>query len=183
MAEQRFVILDRDGTLIVERRYLSAPEQVELIPGVAGALRKFRELGFGLVVVTNQSGIGRGFFGQEQLHRIHSKLHDLLDKEGVVLDGIYFCPHTPEDGCCCRKPRLGMVEMASKDHMFDPEQSLFVGDKVCDIELGKNAGGTTFLVRTGYGAETDLLHMTDPDYVVEDLWGVVEAIRVLPRKI
>ena len=97
--EQRFVVLDRDGTIIEEREYLSDPEQVRLIPGVGAALREFQQLGLGLVVITNQSGIGRGFFDHAQLERVHDRLSELLDAEGVHLDGLYICPHKPDDNC------------------------------------------------------------------------------------
>ena len=97
MLPQRFVILDRDGTIIVERCYLSDPAQVELIPGAGAALRQLSEIGLGLVVITNQSGIGRGYFDRSRLDLIHRRLCELLEAEGVRLDGIYTCPHVPED--------------------------------------------------------------------------------------
>jgi D-glycero-D-manno-heptose 1,7-bisphosphate phosphatase len=93
MSQRRFAVLDRDGTIIVERHYLSDASQVELIPGVAGGLRHLREMGLGLIVITNQSGIGRGFFDQARLDLIHQRLRELLQAEGVNLDDIYSCPH------------------------------------------------------------------------------------------
>ena len=101
---QRFVVLDRDGTINVERHYLSHPDQVELIANAALGLAALNTLGLGLIVVTNQSGVGRGMFDVARLDAIHARLRDLLAAEGVRLDGIYYCPHLPDAGCRCRKP-------------------------------------------------------------------------------
>ena len=183
MKRRRFVVLDRDGTIIVERHYLSDPRQVELIPGAASGLRQLSEMGLGLVVITNQSAIGRGFFDKEQLDRIHQRLHNLLEQEGVHLDGIYVCPHIPEDNCSCRKPQPGLVELAAQELNFDPSDSFVIGDKACDIELGRRIGATTFLVRTGYGAEVVADAMITPDYVVDDVQAAVPVIqRILGAK-
>src|SRR3989338_6450244 len=107
---RRFVVLDRDGTVIIERNYLSNPNDVELIRGAGPALRAMRRMGLGLVVITNQSAIGRGFFDERRLKEIHGKMTRLLKAEGVKLDGLYYCPHTPEDDCRCRKPNIGLIE-------------------------------------------------------------------------
>ena len=178
MTGRRFVVLDRDGTIIVERQYLSDPRQVELIPGVADGLRQLREMGLGLVVVTNQSAVGQGFFDQAHLGLIHQRLCELLEAEGVYLDGIYFCPHTPEDDCLCRKPRPGLLALAAQELNFDPQACFVIGDKACDIELGRSVGATTFLVRTGYGAQVAAEDTATPEYVVD---GLEEAARVIER--
>jgi D-glycero-D-manno-heptose 1,7-bisphosphate phosphatase len=175
--EQRFVVLDRDGTIIEEREYLSDPEQVRLIPGVGAALREFQQLGLGLVVITNQSGIGRGFFDHAQLERVHDRLSELLDAEGVHLDGLYICPHTPDDNCTCRKPGLGLMEKAAKELRFSLENSIVIGDKACDIDMGHAAGALTFLVRTGYGAQIG--NAAAADFVVDDLAAATASIRRL----
>lgn len=179
MRQRRVVVLDRDGTLIVERHYLSDPEQVELIPGAAGGLRQLQERGLILVVITNQSGVGRGFFDRARLDLIHRRLEELLGAEEVHLDGIYVCPHTPEEDCRCRKPRIGLLERAASELGFDPRASFVIGDKVCDIELGRRVGAVTFLVRTGYGAEVSGKPTVTPDYVVDDVWGAAQVIRRL----
>lgn len=178
MKKKRFVLLDRDGTVILERHYLSDPEEVKLFPNTASALKKLKDLGFGLIIITNQAAVGRGFFDLKQLELIHRRLKKLLKKEGIVLDGIYFCPHTPEDNCRCRKPKLGLVEMAIKDHNFDPNFSFVIGDKAIDIKMGKNLVATTFLVRTGYGSKVDEKQVK-PDYVVSDLQEAAEKIQTL----
>lgn len=180
---RRFVILDRDGTINVERRYLSDPAKLALLPGVAPGLRTLREIGLGLIVVTNQSGIARGFFNHARLERVHDRLHELLGAVGVELDGVYVCPHGPDDGCPCRKPRDGLVVTAARELGFQPERSFVIGDKPCDIELGQRIGATTLLVRTGYGAET-AASLSDgggtvprPDLIVADLKAAASAIR------
>ena len=119
MSQRRFVLLDRDGTLIVERNYLSDPDQVELIPGAAAGLRRLAARGLGLVLVTNQSGIGRGFFDAARLAEIHERLTALLRAERVELDGIYVCPHHPDQACDCRKPRPALVLRAAAELGFD----------------------------------------------------------------
>ena len=172
-------MLDRDGVIIVERHYLSDPRQVELVPGAAGGLRQLSEMGLGLVVITNQSAIGRRFFNKERLDLIHRRLHELLKAEGVNLDGIYFCPHTPADNCRCRKPLPGLVELAAQELGFDPQASFMIGDKVCDIELGQRVGATTFLVRTGYGAQVAAESAVAADYIVNGLRDAAQAIKRL----
>ena len=110
MKPRRVVLLDRDGTIIIDRHYLADPRGVELIEGAAEGLRRLAALGLGLVVVTNQSAIGRGRLDVEGLERIHRELSRLLADRGVRLDGIFWCPHRPEDDCDCRKPRSGMKD-------------------------------------------------------------------------
>ena len=178
MSEPRCVVLDRDGTIIVERHYLSDPGQVELIPGVGEGLRRLRKLGLGLVVVTNQSGVGRGLFDGPRLDLIHGRMKELLQAEGVQLDGIYSCPHTPEDDCECRKPRTGLIELVRRELNFDVRTAFVVGDKASDIELGRRIGATTFLVRTGYGAEVIARPPVICDYVVDD---VRQAAKLIER--
>lgn len=174
-----FVILDRDGTIITERNYLSHHSQVELIPNAAIGLKQLINLGLGLLVVTNQAGIGRGYFNLDDLKLIHKKMTDLLAIEGVTLDGIYFCPHIPEDNCNCRKPKLGLVEKASKKYNFNPKECFVIGDKALDITLGQNMGAKTFLVRTGYGAKVEKENIAKPDYVVDDLLQASVTIKKL----
>jgi histidinol-phosphate phosphatase family protein len=177
VTRKRYVALDRDGTIIVERHYLSDPNLVELLPGAAAGLRELRALGFGLVVVTNQSAIGRGFFDQAQLGRIHARLEELLEAEGVRLDGIYACPHLPDDACACRKPNVGLLEAASQDLGFDAAETFVIGDNVSDIQLGRRAGATTILVRTGYGAAVADAGAAHADHVVDDLVSAAKVVR------
>ena len=146
------VFLDRDGTVIAERHYLHDPAGVELLPGAAAGLRAMQSLGLRLVLVTNQSGVGRGYFGRDAVERVHGRLLELLEREGVDLDAIYLCPHTPEESCSCRKPLPGLIERAAHDLGLDPAHSFVIGDKACDVDLGLVVSATTFLVTTGHGA-------------------------------
>jgi D-glycero-D-manno-heptose 1,7-bisphosphate phosphatase len=168
----RFAMLDRDGTLIRERHYLSEPRGVELLPGAAAGLRELRAKGLGLVILTNQSGVGRGYLDESKLARIHDRLRDLLREEGVELDGIYHCPHVPEDQCHCRKPETGLAERAAAELGFDLGRSIMVGDKVIDMQMGKAVGATTFLVLTGYGREERDKALEFTDHVLGDLSGI-----------
>lgn len=174
---RRFVLLDRDGTIIHDKHYLADPDGVELIAGAAQGMRVLRDLGFGIVVVTNQSGIGRGFFTIEAQHRIHERMCALLAEEGVGVDGIYICPHTPEQDCTCRKPLPGLAEQALKDHGFDPETAIVIGDKRADIELGKAIGALSILVRTGKGAAEEAKGKAGAaDHIVDDLAAAARLI-------
>ena len=179
MNPRRFVLLDRDGTLIVERNYLSDPDQVQLIPGAAAGLRRLADRGLGLVVVTNQSGIGRGFFDATRLAEIHQRLIDVLRAEHVELDGIYFCPHHPDAACGCRKPRPALALRAAAEQGFDPARAFVVGDMASDVALGRALGATTLLVRTGHGASTLAHGEARPDHVVADLQEAAERIESL----
>lgn len=173
---RRFVVLDRDGTLNAERSYLTDPRQVELLPGVLEGLKRLRDLELGLVVVTNQSAIGRGLLDAGVLGAIHAHLKALLAQGGITLDGIYVCPHRPEDACRCRKPEPGLMEQAARALSFDPSQAFVVGDKACDMELGRRVGATTFLMTSGYGREALKDPDVRPDFVVETLGDVAEVI-------
>jgi D-glycero-D-manno-heptose 1,7-bisphosphate phosphatase len=181
VSRRRFVLLDRDGTLIRERHYLSRPDQVELLPDAAEGLRRLRELGLGLAVVTNQSAVGRKYMNARQLEEVHDRLRKLLQGEGIELDGLYVCPHTPEDGCACRKPARGLADQAAREHGFEPGECFVVGDKECDIDLGLNLGATTILVRTGYGAELEAKGVCRPDAIVDDLVAAAEWIGTMLR--
>lgn len=166
----RLVLVDRDGTLIVEKNYLSSPSEVELIPGTAEGIKLLRSRGFKIVIVTNQSGIGRGYFDIETLAKIHARLIRLLREEGAEIDGIYFCPHTPADNCQCRKPLPEMAERAAHDFQADLKESFVIGDNLGDINLGKNIGAKTILVQTGYGATVESEKLVVPDFIAENFY-------------
>jgi D-glycero-D-manno-heptose 1,7-bisphosphate phosphatase len=167
----RAVFLDRDGTLIVEKNYLHDPEEVELLPGVVDGLKLLLRHGFALIVVTNQSGVGRGYYSLEAMHAVNKRLGDILKDEGVELDAVYYCPHTPDERCSCRKPELGMLRQAIREKGICLSGSFVVGDKEADISLGNNAGMRTVFVRTGYGAETERQESaSSPSYVSDTLY-------------
>jgi D-glycero-D-manno-heptose 1,7-bisphosphate phosphatase len=165
--------LDRDGTVIVERQFLSRPEDVELIPGAARALKRLAEAGFALVLVTNQSGIARGLFGEEEYRAVQARLADLLRDAGVRLDGEYHCPHHPDftGPCNCRKPAPGLFLQAARDLGLDLAGSVYIGDRLRDVLPGLALGGRAFLVRTGYGREEAVAAPA----AVEVVDGVAEA--------
>ncbi len=178
MNQRRFVLIDRDGTINVEKHYLSDPDQLELYPGVAAAIRRLNRLNLGVVVVTNQSGIARGYFDLARLDEIHTRLYAMLEAEGAAIDGLYICPHGPDDDCDCRKPLPGMVDQAVAEHHFDPAQAFMIGDKEVDVELGQAVGAATFLVRTGHGAKH--VDGTKADHVVADL---AEAVAIIEKSV
>ncbi|MDR3640907.1 MAG: HAD-IIIA family hydrolase [Humidesulfovibrio sp.] len=146
------VFLDRDGTVIKEKHYLHDPAGVELLPGVVAGLKRMRALGLRLVLVSNQSGVGRGYFSRGDVERVHGRLMELLEAEGVRLDALYVCPHAPDEACACRKPLPGLIERACLELGLDPRRSFVIGDKPCDVDLGLVVNATAILVTTGYGA-------------------------------
>lgn len=150
------VFLDRDGTINVDRHYLSKPEQFELIPGAGPALRRLLDAGFRLVIVTNQSGIGRGYYTEADMHAVNARMTELLAPFGVRFDKIYFSPEAPEQPSRNRKPSPQSLLDARDELGVDLARSYMVGDKLIDVETGRNAGcAASLLVRTGYGAETE----------------------------
>jgi histidinol-phosphate phosphatase family protein len=172
----RAVFLDRDGTLIQERNYLRQIEQVEFIPGAGKALAKLKIHGFLLILLTNQSGVGRGFFTMEDVQRVHRHILAVLQRDGATLDGIYICPHQPEDNCNCRKPKTKLLEDAAEKFAIDLPLSFVIGDKAIDVELARRAGCGAVLVRTGYGEKALSEHKAAPDYVATDLPAAVEWV-------
>lgn len=145
------VFLDRDGTLIDERGYLSDPNRIHFYLPVFAALRRLQKAGFKLVILTNQSGVGRGYFSLRQLGKINARFKSLLMKKGVRLDGIYFCPHHPEAGCKCRKPQPLMGIRAARDLSIDLKRSFMVGDQLGDMKLAAQLKVPAVLVLTGHG--------------------------------
>ncbi len=173
---RKAVFLDRDGVIIEQvEGYLDDPEGVKLLPGAAAAIRRLREAGFAVVVVTNQAGVGYGYLTEETLNAIHARLVEALSREGAVLDGIYWCPHTPEENCPCRKPAPGMLLRAAKELGIDLSRSYMVGDMTTDIEAGKRAGCFTVLLRTGFGG-ADGRSDTVPDAICDDLPAAADFI-------
>lgn len=171
------LFLDRDGTVVRERNYLSDPEQVALVPGAAAALRRFRQAGYALVIVTNQSGIARGLYTEADYRAVEARVEECLAAAGVTLDGVYFCPHHPDftGPCACRKPGLELYERASRDLNIDPARSIFVGDKVKDVLPAQAFGGTPALVQTGYGRE-EAASAPDGTVLARDLSALAEAL-------
>jgi D-glycero-D-manno-heptose 1,7-bisphosphate phosphatase len=172
----RAVFLDRDGTLNVETHYLHEPEKLVFFPDTAAALRLLHGAGFKLIVVTNQAGVARGYYTEQDVVNFHRYFNRELEKQGAHIDAFYYCPHHPEHGigkyrtvCHCRKPDTGMFEQAERDLPLplDREHSFMIGDKRIDTEAGHNFGVRSILVGTGYGAgirQEDLAkHLVGPD--------------------
>ena len=171
------VVLDRDGTLVVDRNYLDDPDDLEFLPGAAEGLRRLHERGYRLVVISNQSGVGRGRFSLERLREINARLQQMVRAAGAELAGIYCCPHRPEDGCACRKPGTELLLQAARELRFDPEASIVIGDKATDIELGRRVGARTMLISSA----SDGSHEGPPaaDHVVPDLSAAARLIEAL----
>jgi D-glycero-D-manno-heptose 1,7-bisphosphate phosphatase len=174
--KRRYVLLDRDGTINAERHYLADPDGLALLPNALAGLRRMMELGLGLVVISNQSGVSRGYIEPTALTAIHERLRFLLAEGGVVLDGIYVCPHTDADNCACRKPKPGLVQQAAAQLGFDPGKAFVIGDKACDIDLGRAVGATTLLVRTGYGSQVGAAVEEHADHIVSDLLSAAQVL-------
>ena len=166
------VFVDRDGTLIEEVNFLSRVEDLRLFPYTHEAIRKLKDAGYLVIVITNQSGIGRNIFDEASMHDIHKEIQSRLDG---MIDAFYFCPHLPCDGCACRKPGLGMIESAMSDFEIDLANSWMVGDKKIDVETGRNAGMRSALVMTGYGRSHSKQLDFTPEVLAEDLLAAVRA--------
>lgn len=178
------VFLDRDGTIMVEKDFLGDPEGVELLPRAAEAIRLLKQRGYLILVVTNQSGVARGYYGEQDVHAVNNRLRELLSREGAAVDGIYYCPHylggtLPHYriDCECRKPRIGLARRAMEEFPIDLQRSVMIGDRAADIEFGRNLGIKSVLVTTGYGhAEKERIedeHLPPPDLIAEDLHAAV----------
>ena len=147
--------LDRDGTIIEEKHYIANPQDVVLAPNAVAGLRALRDAGYRLVVVTNQSGIARGLYAEADFHAVQERLNQLLAREGISLDAVYYCPHHPDftGPCDCRKPGPGMYRQAERNLQVALQNSVFIGDRLKDVLPARDFGGLGILVGTGYGAQ------------------------------
>lgn len=170
--KNRAVFLDRDGTVAPDVNYCRRPEDFNLFPDAGEAVRLLNINGFKVVVVTNQSGVARGYFTEPMLARIHQKMIKQFQEQQAVIDAIYYCPHHPDDGCECRKPKTALFLRAARENDIDFTQSYVVGDLPIDIKAGKTLGCKTILVTTGPNKEPDIL----PDYVSSGLLQAAQWI-------
>jgi D-glycero-D-manno-heptose 1,7-bisphosphate phosphatase len=177
MALRRAVFVDRDGTIIVERSYLADPEGVRLVPGTTSALADLQQAGFALVIVTNQSGIARGLYGERDYRAVAARLDALLAEAGVSVDATEHCPHHVDvtGHCGCRKPATGMHRRAATLLRLDLERSYYVGDKLTDVLPALELGGQGVLVRTGYGREHEA-SVPAGTWIVDDLRTAADMI-------
>ena len=181
------VFLDRDGTINEQMGYINHLTRFHLLPGVGGAIRTLNEHDLPVVVVTNQSGLARGYFPESLLDAVHDEMRRLLAAQGAHIDGLYVCPHHPEAkeerfrrACNCRKPKTGLLEQAAAEMGLDVQRSYMVGDRWSDLRCGAAVGTKTILVLTGYG-RGDACYIgpgqaVQPDYVAEDLSAAVRWI-------
>ena len=174
----KLVILDRDGVINQDPTgYISDPDAFHPFPGSLEAIRKLNKAGIIVTVVSNQSGIGRGYFTETQLERVHQKLHDSLAAMEAHVNGIYYCPHHPDDRCSCRKPHIDLLTRIQKQYQVAPKDMLLIGDSACDMEAAKNFGSARCLVLTGNGKKTLEKH---PEYsAIETYENLFHAVQHL----
>jgi D,D-heptose 1,7-bisphosphate phosphatase len=174
--KNKAVFLDRDGTINIDGPYLDDPDKFKMYPGVREGVKILNENGFKTIVITNQSGIARGYFTEDIL----SKIHERMEFEFNKLDGIYYCPHHPDDDCDCRKPKIGLFKKAIKEHDIDVKKSFMLGDKILDIDAGQRIGVRTILIPEAHKRDEFLSTKNDwgysPDYVANDFMDAVEWI-------
>ncbi len=174
------VFIDRDGTINEQMGYINHITRFRLLPKVGEAIRLLNKNGYLVIVITNQSGVSRGYFPIELLYQVHDYMKELLRKHGAHVDAIYFCPHAPEEGCNCRKPNTGMIEKACREFPIDLSKSYLIGDMCTDIELAEKAGIKGIIVKTGYGLGEIEYRLPKtklkPVYIAEDLFSAVNWI-------
>jgi D-glycero-D-manno-heptose 1,7-bisphosphate phosphatase len=172
--KNRAVILDRDGVLNVDKGYVHRMEDFELLPRVIDALQLLPE-DFRLIIITNQSGIGRGFYTEEQFLELMRNVKRLFAQDGIHVDEVYYCPHLPSDNCSCRKPATELLERAVAQFGLDRKRCFVIGDHTSDIKMGEDGGCRTILVKTGFGG-TDGKYRIDPEYVAQDLYDAIRYV-------
>ncbi len=187
-APQPVLFLDRDGVVIGDKDYLKDPAGVELLPGVAEAMVRARDAGYLLVGVSNQSGLGRGYFTTDDFDAVMTRIAGDLAAFGARFDAFFYCPHAPGQDCVCRKPSTGMLTEAAVFFEWDSARSWVIGDKTSDVGLGQNAGLGSILVRTGYGAAQEAkVRKLWPDaprvHVADDLAAALDMILETGTKI
>lgn len=186
MKKNAAVFLDRDGTIVEEMGYLDSLEKLILFPRTAEAIKTINESGMRAVVITNQSGVARGYFKEDFVRTAHRHIEKMLREKGAVIDGFYYCPHHPTEGkgkyltaCTCRKPEPGMLIRAAEEMDIDLTRSYVVGDMMKDISSADKIGAKGILVRTGYGSETEkeiIGQKIKPAYIAEDILAAVNWI-------
>ena len=174
------VFFDRDGTLMRDVDFASRPEQVELLPGAADAVRDLAQNGWYIVLVTNQSGIGRGLFTPDDYERVHQRLIELLETHGARLDATYHCPHAPDVNCDCRKPGVGMFQQAAREHDLDLTMSWCIGDRWRDVAPAQALGATGLLVQSDATPAEDLERARGAGMLVPSLKDAVRRIGRAP---
>lgn len=179
------VFLDRDGTICEEVGYLNHLSRFRMFPFVAAALRRLNDSGYPVIIVSNQSGVARGYFPESLVQQVNQSMIQQFSEAGARVDAVYYCPHASSENCPCRKPKTGMLECAAREHAIDLHRSFVVGDRYTDIELARNAHARGILVRTGYGEGEFAWHAAKwpapPDFVANDLTQAVDWILRQPK--
>jgi D-glycero-D-manno-heptose 1,7-bisphosphate phosphatase len=187
ITQKTAVFLDRDGTIIEEVGYLDNIGKLKLIPGATQAIGLLNKAGIPVIMITNQSGVARGYFSESLVEQLHQRLNELLEAESAYLDAIYYCPHHPTEGtppycraCNCRKPHPGMVEQAIDELQLGKRRLFVVGDKCVDMELANQTRAEGILVLTGYGEEEkkrlDETENVQPAYIATDLLQAIKWV-------
>jgi D-glycero-D-manno-heptose 1,7-bisphosphate phosphatase len=181
--KQRSVFLDKDGTLITNVPYNVDPDKIQLCDGVLSGLKLLQNANYPLYVISNQSGIARGYFAEAALLAVEQRLQELLAVAGVSLSGFYYCPHHPEGSvlpyaveCSCRKPRPGLLHQAADEQAIDLAQSWLIGDILHDVEAGRSAGCRTILIDNGNETEWQLNPQRLPHHLVKNMWQAAQII-------
>lgn len=184
---RKVAFIDRDGTINIDAGYINHPDRFIIYPFALQAMKMLSNGGYDIVIITNQAGLSNGYFTEETMNKIHSKLFLACKESGVEIVGLYYCPHSPsakvekyKAECDCRKPKPGLILRAKEELDIDLENSFMIGDKYSDIMAGKNAGCKTILVKTGYG-EGELTQNEDkwkekPDFIAKDLLSAARII-------
>ncbi|MBI1913010.1 MAG: HAD family hydrolase [Deltaproteobacteria bacterium] len=170
------VFLDRDGTINEDVGYLSDPKGLVLIEGAGEAIKKLNSANIKVIVVSNQSGVGRGYYTNDDVEKVNKRLFELLSPTGAQIDGIYYCSHHPDFKCDCRKPSTGLAKQAALEHEIDGLRSYVVGDKGSDVDLAGNIGAKGILVLTGKGTDEHKNNDIAADHVAKDLREAVDWI-------
>jgi D-glycero-D-manno-heptose 1,7-bisphosphate phosphatase len=179
------VFLDRDGTIAEEVGYLDHLTRFRMFPFAAQAIRRLNEAKLPVIVITNQSGVARGYFPESLISAVHELMTTQLAREGAHVDALYYCPHKEDDACACRKPKPGMLESAAREHGLDLRRSFVVGDRYGDIELAHGVGAHSILVRTGYGEgemkSNSAKWPAPPDFVAKNMADATDWILRQPK--
>jgi len=164
---------------------LNHVSRFRMFPFVAAAIRRLNEAKYPAIVISNQSGVGRGYFPDSLIHAVHELMTSQLAKEGAHIDALYYCPHKGDDACACRKPKPGLLERAAREHGLDLRRSFVVGDRYGDIQLAHRVGARAIMVRTGYGEGEIQWHSANwpapPDFIAENLAGAADWILRQPK--
>lgn len=187
----KIIFLDRDGTINKEDGYITKPDQIRLYDGTITALKMLREMGYRIVIVSNQAGVGRGLLTEAALREVNAALLDILKAHGIEIERLYYCPHHPDaivpeykKDCECRKPKIGMIMRAAQELGVNVEGAYMIGDKLTDMELAYNFGGRGILLLTGYGNE-ELKKLNpqkhNPAYIGKDILDAVNWIETHPQ--